>query len=153
MVALEKTTMEERMQGEALITHTTDIVVSYVSNNSLGADDVSSLIRNVYGTLVGLFENSAAPEARPDPAVAIRSSIKRDHIVCLEDGKKMKMLKRHLMTDHGLTPDEYRARWDLASDYPMVAPNYAAKRRDLAKKIGLGRKPGPRRGRKPAVKA
>ena len=140
--------MEERMQGEALITHTTDIVVSYVSNNSLGAVDVSTLIRNIYGTLVELGENDAAPEARPDPAVAIRSSIKRDHIVCLEDGKKMKMLKRHLMTDHGLTPDEYRARWGLSSDYPMVAPDYADKRRDLAKKIGLGRKPGQKRGRR-----
>src|SRR6478609_3318701 len=143
--------MEEEMQDEALITHTTDIVVSYVSNNSLGADDVSSLIRNVYGTLVGLVENSAAPEARPDPAVSIRSSIKRDHIVCLEDGKKMKMLKRHLMTDHGLTPDEYRARWGLASDYPMVAPDYADRRRELAKQIGLGRMPGQRRGRRKKV--
>ena len=133
---------------DMLITHTTDIVVSYVANNSLGADDVSSLIRGIYGTLAGLGQESAAPAARPDPAVSIRSSIKRDHIVCLEDGKKMKMLKRHLMTDHGLTPDEYRARWGLASDYPMVAPDYADKRRDLAKKIGLGRKPGQRRGRR-----
>ena len=133
---------------DMLITHTTDIVVSYVANNSLGADDVSSLIRGIYGTLAGLGQESAAPAARPDPAVSIRSSIKRDHIVCLEDGKKMKMLKRHLMTDHGLTPDEYRARWGLASDYPMVAPDYADKRRDLAKKIGLGRKPGQKRGRR-----
>src|SRR6478609_3030837 len=132
---------------DMLITHTTDIVVSFVANNSLGADDVSALIRNIYGTLAALGQDSAAPEARPDPAVSIRSSVKRDHVVCLEDGKKMKMLKRHLMTDHGLTPDEYRARWGLASDYPMVAPDYADKRRDLAKKIGLGRKPGQRRGR------
>jgi predicted transcriptional regulator len=138
---------------DMLITHTTDIVVSYVANNSLGADDVPSLIRNIYGTLAGLGQESAAPEARPDPAVSIRSSIKRDHIVCLEDGKKMKMLKRHLMTDHGLTPDEYRARWGLASDYPMVAPDYADKRRDLAKKIGLGRKPGQRRGRRKKASA
>lgn len=133
---------------DMLITHTTDIVVSYVANNSLGADDVAALIRNVYGTLADLGAGSAAPEARPEPAVSIRSSVKKDHIVCLEDGKKMKMLKRHLMTDHGLTPDEYRARWGLASDYPMVAPDYADKRRDLAKKIGLGRKPGQRRGRR-----
>ena len=138
---------------DMLITHTTDIVVSYVANNSLGADDVSSLIRGIYGTLAGLGQESAAPAARPDPAVSIRSSIKRDHIVCLEDGKKMKMLKRHLMTDHGLTPDEYRARWGLASDYPMVAPDYAEKRRDLAKKIGLGRKPGQRRGRRKKASA
>ena len=131
---------------ETLIMHATDIVVSYVANNSLGVDEVSSLLRNVYGTLAGLGQESAAPEARPEPAVSVRSSVKRDHIVCLEDGKKMKMLKRHLMTDHGLTPDEYRARWGLASSYPMVAPDYAEKRRDLAMKIGLGRKPGERVG-------
>ena len=133
---------------ETLITHTTDIVVSYVANNSLGADEVSSLIQNVFGTLSGLGQQGAAIEERPEPAVSIRSSVKKDYIVCLEDGKKMKMLKRHLMTDHGLTPDEYRARWGLPSDYPMVAPDYADKRRDLAKKIGLGRKPGQRRGRR-----
>jgi predicted transcriptional regulator len=138
---------------EALITHTTDIVVSYVSNNSLAADDVSALIRGVYGTLSGLGQENAEPEARPEPAVSVRASVKRDHIVCLEDGKKMKMLKRHLMTDHGLTPAEYRARWGLASDYPMVAPDYADKRRDLAKKIGLGRKPGQRRGRRKKASA
>ena len=133
---------------ETLITHTTDIVVSYVANNTLAADDVSSLIQKVYGTLAGLGGEGSAQEARPEPAVSIRASVKRDHVVCLEDGKKMKMLKRHLMTDHGLTPDEYRARWGLPSDYPMVAPDYADKRRDLAKKIGLGRKPGQRRGRR-----
>ena len=135
---------------ETLITHTTDIVVSYVANNSLGADEVSSLIQNSYGTLSSLGQQGSAAEVRPEPAVSIRSSVKKDHIVCLEDGKKMKMLKRHLMTDHGLTPDEYRARWGLPSDYPMVAPDYADKRRDLAKKIGLGRKPGQRRGRRKA---
>jgi predicted transcriptional regulator len=133
---------------ETLITHTTDIVVSYVANNSLGADEMSSLIQNVFGTLSGLGQQGPATEERPEPAVSIRSSVKKDYIVCLEDGKKMKMLKRHLMTDHGLTPDEYRARWGLPSDYPMVAPDYADKRRDLAKKIGLGRKPGQRRGRR-----
>ena len=133
---------------ETLITHTTDVVVSYVANNTLSAGEVSSLIENVYGTLAGLGGQVPAAEARPEPAVSIRSSLKRDHVVCLEDGKKMKMLKRHLMTDHGLTPDEYRARWGLPSDYPMVAPDYADKRRELAKKIGLGRKPGQRRGRR-----
>ena len=133
---------------EALITHTTDIVVSYVANNSLGANEVSSLIQSVFVTLSGLGQQGSAAEERPEPAVSVRSSVKKDYIVCLEDGKKMKMLKRHLMTDHGLTPDEYRARWGLASDYPMVAPDYADKRRDLAKKIGLGRKPGQRRGRR-----
>jgi predicted transcriptional regulator len=138
----------ERASIEAQIANAADIVVAFVSNNSIGADAVPALIRDVYAAVATLGQESAAPEARPDPAVSIRSSIKRDHIVCLEDGKKMKMLKRHLMTDHGLTPDEYRARWGLASDYPMVAPDYADKRRDLAKKIGLGRKPGQRRGRR-----
>ncbi|WP_305095568.1 MucR family transcriptional regulator [Croceibacterium aestuarii] len=133
--------------AETLITHTTDIVVSYVSNNSIASEDISALIQTVHSTLSGLGGDGAAAEAKPEPAVSVRSSVKKDHIVCLEDGKKMKMLKRHLMTDHGLTPDEYRARWGLASDYPMVAPDYAEKRRELAKKIGLGRKPGQRRGR------
>ena len=132
--------------NETLITLTSDIVAAHVSNNDVGVDDVPALIRNVYGALSGL---GAAPavEEKPEPAVSIRSSIKNDHIVCLEDGKKMKMLKRHLMTDHGLTPAEYRTRWGLNADYPMVAPDYADKRRTLAKQIGLGRKPGQRRGR------
>jgi len=133
--------------NEGLIDYTSDIVSSYVANNSLSSDQVPSLIANVYSALSGLGKQAAAPEARPEPAVSVRSSVKQDHIVCLEDGKKMKMLKRHLMTDHGLTPAEYRARWGLASDYPMVAPDYADKRRELAMKIGLGRKPGQRRGR------
>ena len=90
---------------ETLITHTTDIVVSYVSNNSLSADELSSLIQNIYGTLSNLGQQGTPVEERPEPAVSVRSSVKKDHIVCLEDGKKMKMLKRHLMTDHGLTPD------------------------------------------------
>lgn len=133
--------------SETLITLTSDIVAAHVSNNSVGVDDVPALIQNVYGALAGL---GAAPQAevKPEPAVSVRASVKNDHIVCLEDGKKMKMLKRHLMTDHGLTPAEYRARWGLPADYPMVAPDYAEKRRVLAKEIGLGRKPGQRRGRR-----
>ena len=136
--------------SETLITLTSDIVAAHVSNNSVGVDDVPALIQNVYGALASL---GVAPqvEAKPEPAVSVRSSIKNDHIVCLEDGKKMKMLKRHLMTDHGLTPAEYRARWGLPADYPMVAPDYAEKRRALAKEIGLGRKPGQRRGRRKKV--
>lgn len=133
--------------SETLITLTSDIVAAHVSNNSVAVDEVPALIKNIYGALAGL---GAAPqeEAKPEPAVSIRASVKSDHLVCLEDGKKMKMLKRHLMTDHGLTPAEYRARWGLAADYPMVAPEYAEKRRTLAKQIGLGRKPGQRRGRR-----
>jgi predicted transcriptional regulator len=132
---------------ETLITLTSDIVAAHVSNNSVSVDDVPALIQNVYGALAGL---GAAPQVgeKREPAVSVRSSVKNDHLVCLEDGKKMKMLKRHLMTDHGLTPAEYRARWGLSADYPMVAPDYAEKRRMLAKQIGLGRKPGQRRGRK-----
>ena len=142
----------ENDKSEMLITLTSDIVAAHVSNNSVSAAEVTALIQNVYGALAGL---GTAPqvEAKPEPAVSIRSSIKNDHIVCLEDGKKMKMLKRHLMTDHGLTPAEYRARWGLAADYPMVAPDYAEKRRVLAKQIGLGRKPGQRRGRRKKVVA
>ena len=133
--------------SETLITLTSDIVAAHVSNNSVAVDELPALIKNVYGALSGLGA-AAQEEARPEPAVSIRASVKPDHLVCLEDGKKMKMLKRHLMTDHGLTPAEYRARWGLPADYPMVAPEYAEKRRTLAKQIGLGRKPGPRRGRR-----
>lgn len=144
--------------SETLIMHTTDIVVSYVANNSVGAQDLSSLIQSVHATLSSLGSD-APEEPRPDPAVSIRSSVKSDHIVCLEDGKKFKMLKRHLTTDHGMTPAEYRARWGLPDSYPMVAQDYAEKRRDLAVKIGLGRKPGEKPGarkaanKKPAAKA
>jgi predicted transcriptional regulator len=138
--------------NETLITLTSDIVAAHVSNNSVSVDDVASLISGVYGALAGLGQAVAVVEVLPEPAVSIRSSIKPDYIVCLEDGKKLKMLKRHLMTHYNMTPDQYRQRWSLAADYPMVAPNYAEKRRELAKKIGLGRKPGPlgaKRGRKP----
>ena len=142
---------DEIQSNEYLITMTTDIVAAHVSNNSVAVADLPSLIASIYETLSGLGGAEQVLEARPDPAVSIRASVKPDHVVCLEDGKKMKMLKRHLMTDHGLTPDEYRARWGLASDYPMVAPDYADKRRELAVKIGLGRKPGQRRGRQKKV--
>ncbi|WP_271438441.1 MucR family transcriptional regulator [Pontixanthobacter luteolus] len=133
---------------ETLITLTSDIVAAHVSNNNVDVGEVPSLITTVYGALAGLGQDEDPVEELPDPAVSIRSSVKRDHIVCLDCGKKMKMLKRHLMTEHGMTIDEYRARWSLGADYPMVAPNYAETRRDLAKKIGLGRKPGQKRGRK-----
>jgi predicted transcriptional regulator len=139
--------------GETLITLTSDIVAAHLSNNNVGVDEVPTLITSIYTALAGLGHAAPEPEALPEPAVSIRSSIKPDYIVCLEDGKKLKMLKRHLMTHYKLTPDQYRARWSLAADYPMVAPNYAEKRRELAKKIGLGRKPGVKRGRKPAKAA
>ncbi|MDE2596913.1 MAG: MucR family transcriptional regulator [Sphingomonadales bacterium] len=139
--------------NETLITLTSDIVAAHVSNNSVSVGDLAALISNVYGALAGLGQAAPAAEVMPEPAVSIRSSVKPDHIVCLEDGKKLKMLKRHLMTHYNLTPEQYRARWSLPADYPMVAPNYAEKRRELAKKIGLGRKPGVKRGRKPKVAA
>ena len=137
--------------NETLITLTSDIVAAHVSNNSVAVSDLSVLITSVYGALAGLGQTVATVEVLPEPAVSIRSSVKPDFITCLEDGKKLKMLKRHLMTHYNLTPDQYRARWGLSADYPMVAPNYAEKRRELAKKIGLGRKPGQKRGRKPKV--
>jgi predicted transcriptional regulator len=132
---------------ETLITLTSDIVAAHVSNNSVAVDDVAALIRNVYGALAELGA-AVVEDVKPEPAVSIRASIKPDYIVCLEDGKKLKMLKRYLMTNFNMTPDDYRARWNLPADYPMVAPAYAEKRRELAKEIGLGRKPGQRRGRR-----
>ena len=133
---------------ETLITLTSDIVAAHVSNNDVKVDDVPSLITNVFSALSGLGGAAAQEEVRPEPAVSVRSSIKKDHIVCLDCGKRMKMLKRHLSTEHNMTTEEYKARWDLSADYPLVAPNYAETRRDLAKKIGLGRKPGSTRGRR-----
>lgn len=130
----------ESAQSELLITLTSDIVAAHVSNNSVAVSDVSALIQNVFAALSGLNTPAAVPETKPEPAVSIRSSIKPDFIICLEDGKKLKMLKRHLMTHYQMTPDDYRAKWGLPADYPMVAPNYAEQRRSLAKKIGLGTK-------------
>ncbi len=136
---------DNEMNADTLITLTADIVAAHVSNNSVSVNDLAVLIQNVHGALSGLGGAAAAPEARPEPKVPIRSSVKPDFIVCLEDGKKLKMLKRHLMTHYNMTPDQYRTRWGLAADYPMVAPNYAEQRRMLAKSIGLGtkRKRGP----------
>jgi predicted transcriptional regulator len=126
--------------GETLITLTADIVSAHVSNNSVAVSDLPLLISNVHGALSGLGDAPEAPAPKLEPAVSIRSSIKPDYVVCLEDGKKLKMLKRHLMTHYQMTPDEYRQKWGLNADYPMVAPNYAEQRRTLAKKIGLGTK-------------
>jgi predicted transcriptional regulator len=126
--------------AEALVALTADIVSAHVSNNSVAVNDLPTLIQNVHGALSGLGKAPEAPPAKQEPAVSVRASIKPDYVVCLEDGLKMKMLKRHLMTDHQLTPDQYRQKWGLGADYPMVAPNYAEQRRTLAKKIGLGTK-------------
>ena len=121
-----------------LLTLTVDIVASHVSNNGVPVSELPQLIQHVYAALAELGKEAAPAAEKPAPAVPIRKSITPDYIFCLEDGKKLKMLKRHLKTAYDLTPDQYRERWGLASDYPMVAPNYAEQRRDLAKKIGLG---------------
>lgn len=125
---------------ETLITLTADIVSAHVSNNSVAVNDLPVLIQNVHSALSGLGGAKEEPQVKQEPAVSVRSSIKPDYIVCLEDGKKLKMLKRHLMTHYQMTPDAYRQKWGLNADYPMVAPNYAEQRRTLAKKIGLGTK-------------
>ena len=112
---------------ETLITLTSDIVAAHVSNNDVRVDDVPELITNVFGALSHLGTDPAEDETPPEPAVSIRASIKPDYIVCLEDGKRLKMLKRYLRTNYDMSPEEYRARWGLPADYPMVAPNYAGK--------------------------
>ena len=139
------------------------IVSAHVANNAVQAAELPELIQKVYQALTALG-SAPAQEDKPEPAVPVRKSVFPDYIVCLEDGKKLKMLKRHLQTSYNLTPDAYRARWGLPSNYPMVAPSYAERRSTLAKSIGLGRKPAPRpaaelgeepkparRGRKPAA--
>lgn len=131
---------DKALPTETLITFTADIVAAHVSNNDVAVTDLPELIASVYAALANLGEAPRELESKPQPAVPVRSSIKPDYIVCLEDGKKLKMLKRYLRTNYNMSPEEYRARWGLHADYPMVAPNYAETRRDLAKKIGLGRK-------------
>ncbi|QXF12869.1 MucR family transcriptional regulator [Sphingopyxis terrae] len=137
--------------SETLVTLTAYIVAAHVSNNSVAISDIPLLIRSVHEALAGLA-SGAEPEPEPQqPAVSVRASVKPDYIVCLEDGKKLTMMRRYLMTNFGMTPDEYRAKWSLPKEYPMVAPNYAEKRRELAKQIGLGTK-GRGGGRKPAAR-
>jgi predicted transcriptional regulator len=126
---------------DELLALTTDIVASHVANNTVAVAELPTLIENVFHTLCGLDGSSAHMLDKPTPAVPIKKSITPDYIICLEDGKKLKMLKRHLRSQYDMTPDQYRERWGLGADYPMVAPNYADQRRELAKKIGLGRGP------------
>jgi predicted transcriptional regulator len=125
---------------DTLLTLTADIVAAHVSNNSVAVNDLPNLIQNVHQALAGISTTRVGSEEKPEPKVSIRSSVKPEYISCLECGKKQKMLKRHLMTNHEMTPADYRQKWSLASDYPMVAPNYAEQRRMLAKSIGLGTK-------------
>ncbi len=131
--------MSEEMNTE-LLSLTADIVAAHVANNRVATNEVSELIAQVHAALAGLNEPKKMEEPELQPAVPVRSSIKHDYIVCLEDGKKLKMLKRYLRTNYDMTPEEYRTKWKLPRDYPMVAPAYAEQRRGLAKQIGLGRK-------------
>lgn len=132
--------------GESLMRLGADIVAAYVSRNAVAADAIPDLIRTVHGALEGLGQEPApVADERPKPAVPISRSVQHDYIVCLEDGKRLKMLKRYLRSRYDMSPDDYRRRWGLAADYPMVAPAYAARRSDFAKQIGLGK--GVRRGK------
>ncbi len=136
----EEQTSGEKVTSTDLLRMAADMVASYVSRNAVGPDQVPDLIKSVYATLKSVDgQTTPAPEQPLKPAVPIRRSVQPNHIVCLEDGQKLKMLKRHLRTTHDMTPDEYRAKWGLAPDYLMVAPDYAAQRSAMAKKIGLGR--------------
>lgn len=140
------------MEHDDLVTFTADIVSAHISNNQIDAAALPELISTVYAALAGLGSSEVVVvEEKLSPAVSVRASIKPDAITCLDCGFKGKMLKRHLTTEHGITPEEYKARWNLPKDYPLVAPNYAAMRKELAIKIGLGRKPAQKRGRKKAT--
>ena len=139
--------MENDDKTEDLLALTTEIVSSHVSNNTVAISDVPQLIEQVYKTLSTVGSDGASKQERPQPAVPGKKSVFPDYLICLEDGKKLKMLKRHLKTQYDMTPEEYRERWGLPSDYPMVAPNYAKQRSKLAKQIGLGT-----RGRQAAKK-
>jgi len=138
---------DAKFSHDDILRLTTEIAASYLGNNVLPAAQIPEVISTVYGALNSLGNGAARADA-PKPAVPIKKSIAGDFIVCLEDGKKLKMLKRHLRTTYGMTPDEYRAKWGLGPDYPMVAPNYAEQRSAFAKKIGLGRAPNKARTRK-----
>ena len=133
-------------QSNDLLALTTEIVAAHVSNNTVALDDLPQLINQVYQSLANIGTAPVAPTARPQPAVNVKKSVHPDYIVCLEDGKKLKMLKRHLKTAYNMSPEAYRERWSLPPDYPMVAPNYARQRSRLAKEIGLGTRARRARG-------
>jgi predicted transcriptional regulator len=137
---------------EELLRMTADVVAAYVSNNTLPTAQLAEVINAVYNSLKSLEGQEAEPAPEPlKPAVPVRKSITPDYLICLEDGKKLKMLKRHLRSTYNMTPDEYRAKWGLGPDYPMVAPNYAEQRSEFAKKIGLGRGTGRQAARRGAA--
>jgi predicted transcriptional regulator len=127
---------------QALLGLSADILAAYVSNNTLPAEGLPGLIATIHAALKGLDQSAsspAAPAERPKPAVPVSKSVQTDYLVCLEDGKQLKMLKRYLRSRYGMTPEDYRRRWNLPPEYPMVAPGYAARRSDFAKQIGLGK--------------
>lgn len=130
--------MTEKLNHADMLSLTTEIVAAHVSNNTVAQGDMPSLIEQVYKTLSGLEGGVVIPADRPQPAISVKKSITPEYIICLEDGKKLKMLKRHLKTAYNMSPEEYRERWNLPADYPMVAPKYAEQRSKLAKDIGLG---------------
>ena len=132
-------TANDSVSNLDLLTQATDIVAAYVSNNAISPSDLPGLLKVVHAKL-GELADASTDAPRPDPAVPIKKSVTDHHIICLEDGAKLKMLKRYLRTHYDMSPDEYRARWGLPADYPMVAPEYARRRSDFAKKIGLGKK-------------
>lgn len=132
----------ERSQAQDILGYTTQIVAAHLSNNQIAAEDIPALIQRVYKTLANVNGETAVTSERPQPAVPIKRSVTPEYIICLEDGKKLKMLKRHLKTAYNMSPEEYRERWGLSADYPMVAPSYATKRSKLAKDIGLGKRGG-----------
>lgn len=134
------TTDNDKLSSDEIMRMTSEIVASFVSNNPVPTDTLPEVIRSVHRTVSGLAESKEAKtEARPKPAVPVNKSVTDDYIICLEDGKKLKMLKRYLRSRYNLSPDEYRRRWGLPADYPMVAPSYTARRSQFAKEIGLGR--------------
>jgi predicted transcriptional regulator len=136
-----------QLTSKDLLRMTSEVVASYVRNNPVASHELRDVIQTVHDSLLSLNNGTVGPMETLKPAVSIRKSITPDFVICLEDGKKLKMLKRYLRTTYSMTPDEYRAKWGLPADYPMVAPNYAAQRSAFAKKIGLGRGAKQARGR------
>jgi len=145
-------TTTEKISDEDLLRMTADVVAAYVSNNALPTQQLAEIIGTVYSSLRSLDGHPDAKQDPLKPAVPIRKSITPEYLICLEDGKKLKMLKRHLRSTYGMTPDDYRVKWGLSADYPMVAPNYAAQRSAFAKKIGLGRGSSRQAGKRAGVK-
>lgn len=134
---------------DELLDLTSDIVAAYVSNNPVQASDIPGIIKNIYATLSGLASSQVTEVVTAQkPAVPVKKSVTPEYLICLEDGKKLKMLKRYLRSRYGLTPDQYRAKWNLPANYPMVASNYASQRSEFAKKIGLGKGAPAARGKR-----